>query len=54
MQPVPAKMCAFGKIPQMTENDEMKVLEQTIHFDVKMHHDDVNMDWAAIQQPSPG
>ena len=32
---------------------EMEVLEHRIHFDVKLVHFDVKMDWAEIQKPNP-
>ena len=54
IKPGPTKLCAVGGIPNMTENDQMKVLEHRIHVYVKMNHFGVNMDWAGIQQPSPG
>ena len=46
-------MGAFGKRYQMSENDQMEVLEHRIHFDVKLVQLDVKMDWVEIQKPNP-
>ena len=46
-------LSAVGGSAKRTETDQMKVLEHRIHFDVKLVHFDVNMDWAEIQKPSP-
>ena len=53
LQPVLAQMGAFGKRYQMSENDQMEVLEHRIHFDVKLFQLDVKMDWVEIQKPNP-
>ena len=45
LQPVLAQMGAFGKRSQMSGNYQMEAPEHQIHFDVKMFHFDVRMDW---------